>query len=234
MLELKLNRKSTDPAPPVSSYGFKPPVGSDALAEHADQVRTATQSSILVGELHHRIQNTLAIVLALSRLTARTVNTLEEFQVVFGQRIEAMARTNALLLQGQVQAVSVRSALETELQPYLDDTGQVTLVCDDLKVSPEAALNLSLIFHELATNAVKYGALAQRSGRLVIECKADPMGARLHWKETVSQALPSSTREGSGSILIKRLAKALGGESRISLSPGGLDVAITFKLGAEP
>ncbi|RYE68141.1 MAG: sensor histidine kinase, partial [Oxalobacteraceae bacterium] len=73
-----------------------------------------TQNTILVGELHHRLQNTLAIVLALSRLTARTVDTVEEFQAAFSQRIEAMARTNSLLLRGQIQAVSVQVALETE------------------------------------------------------------------------------------------------------------------------
>jgi two-component sensor histidine kinase len=208
----------------TASHGFRPPAESDA-------VRTAAQSTILVEELHHRLQNTLSIVLALSRLTARTVTTMDEFQVAFGQRIAAMARTNGLMLQGQIQAVSVQAALQAELQPYLDDDGQVTLRCEALSVSPDAALNLSLIFHELATNAVKYGALAKRSGRLVVECTTDPVGGRVHWQEFVTTPLGPSARVGSGSLLIARLAKALRGTSNVQILPGGLDATITFKLG---
>lgn len=218
-----------DTAPLVSSDGFKPPVGSESLIDHAIQ-QAAAQQTILVGELHHRLQNTLATVLALSRLTARTVNTVEEFQVVFGQRIEAMARTNALLLKGQVQAVSVQVALETELQPYLDENGRVTIEGEPLTVSPDVALSLSLILHELATNAAKYGALARPGGRLMVECKPHALGGRLRWQEFVTTSIEPSNRVGSGSLLITRLIRALGGESRLDLLPGGLDAEFTFKL----
>jgi two-component sensor histidine kinase len=217
-------------SPVVGSYSFGSPAGGDLLANHAKQVRTAAQSTILVGELHHRLQNTLSIVLALSRLTARTVNTLEEFQVAFGQRIEAMARTNALLLHGQVQAVDVQTALEAELLPYLDLSGQVTLACEAMTVSPDAALSLSLIFHELATNAAKYGALANRSGRLVVTCTGGSREGHVHWRELVAKPLEPASRQGSGSLLIDRLVRALGGTSRINLLPGGLDAEFTFRL----
>jgi two-component sensor histidine kinase len=229
------NPQETDPETElVGSYSFLPPAGIDPLVRHADDHPIgASNHTVLVGELHHRLQNTLSIVLALSRLTARTVNTLDEFQIAFSQRIEAMARTNALLLRGQVQAVSVQTALEAELHQYLDDNGQVTLVCDALKVSPDAALSLSLIFHELATNAVKYGALARPDGRLVIRCQKTPLGAALHWQEFVTTSLTPSTREGSGSLLITRLTRSLGGTSRIEIQPGGLDAEITFKLNDE-
>ncbi len=233
-LEAKVSEDLPKTSLRVGSAGFKPPMGGDALTDQAEALSKASaQNTILVGELHHRLQNTLSIVLALSRLTARTVNSVDEFQIAFSQRIEAMARTNALLLRGQVQAVSVQIALETELQAYLDDTGQVTLICEPLSVSPDVALSLSLIFHELATNAVKYGALAKSSGRLVVQCKRGPQGGVLHWREFVTAPLAPSTREGSGSLLITRLARSLGGTSRIALLPGGLDAEITFRLGDE-
>ena len=164
-----------------------------------------------------------------SRLTARTVSSVPEFQIAFGQRIEAMARTNALLLRGQVQAVSVQIALETELQPYLDDRGQVTLICDALAVSPDTALSLSLIFHEWRPDAAKYGALSKPSGRLVIECKTHALGAILHWQESVAFTPANAGR--SGSLLITRLARAIGGASRIEIRPDGLEAELTFKLG---
>ncbi len=211
---------------------FQPPPGLSLLVDSADELSlNASNHTVLVGELHHRLQNTLSIVLALSRLTARTVNTLDEFQVAFGQRIEAMARTNGLLLRGQVQAVSVQTALEAELHQYLDGAGQVTLICAPLKVSHDAALSLSLIFHELATNAVKYGALSRSDGRLVIRCLKTPLGAALHWQEFVTAPLTPSSREGSGSLLITRLTRSLGGTSRVEILPGGLNAEITFGLG---
>lgn len=211
------------------------PTSSDRLTEQARSPDASpTQRPILAGELHHQIQNTLAIVLALSRLTARTVDTVEEFQTAFSQRIEAMARTNSLLLRGQIQAVSVQVALETELQPYLNDQGQVTLVCDQLDVSPNTALSLSLIFHELATNAAKYGALAKPSGRLLVECRSGPIGGVLHWCEQVSTSLKASARIGSGSLLIERLARSLGGTSRIEIREDGLNAEITFSLDNRP
>ena len=216
----------------VTSFGFTPPVGGDQAVE-AFQDHSAGPSSqtILVGELHHRLQNTLSIVMALSRLTARTVTTMDEFQVAFGQRIAAMARTNSLLLKGEIQAVSVKAALEAELRPYLDDEGQVTLICEPLKISSEAALSLSLIFHELVTNAVKYGALSEPTGRLVVRCQSSPLGAVLQWQEFVNKPVAPSSREGSGCLLIKRLARSLGGTSRIDVLPAGLNAEITFRLG---
>lgn len=223
----------SDKLPPVvGSYGFAPPLGSDALADYAAELgKTSARQTIMVDELHHRLQNTLSIVLALSRLTARTVKTVDEFQVAFSQRIEAMARTNALMLRGHGQALSVQIALETELQQYLDGKGQVTLDCVSLEVSSEAALSLSLIFHELATNAAKYGALATPGGRLKVECRSSDLGGVVHWRETVPTPLKPSEREGSGSLLIARLAKSLGGTSVIELRPDGLQAAISFKLG---
>lgn len=220
-----------DPAVVVGSYGFNPPVGTDALADHAEQVRAATENTIMVGELHHRLQNTLAVVLALSRLTARTVDTVAEFQKAFAPRINALARTHGLLLRGQVQAVTVRAALEGELLPYLSDDEQVTLTCDLLHVSADVALNLSLIFHELATNAAKYGALADRSGRLVVTCTRDGSLGHVHWQEFLAEPVTPSSRVGAGTLLITKLARSLNGTSKVELLPNGLDAKITFTLG---
>ena len=200
---------------------------ASAIAE-ADQ-RT-NQQVVLVAELHHRIQNTLVIVLALCRLTARTVSTLEEFEAAFSERIQAMARTNALLLQGNVQAVDIQTALEVELEPYLDDKGQVTLECEPLHVSPEAALNLSLIFHELVINAVKYGALSQPAGRLLVTCRRQGQLAMIEWAETTPNLTERPITEGSGSMLIKRLTKALGGHSSLQILPKGLNAQLSFAL----
>lgn len=188
------------------------------------------RQDLLSEELHHRIQNTLAIVLALARLTARSCKTIDEFQVAFGERVQAMARTNALLLRGKPRAVDVRAAIEVELEPYASLGGQVTLECEDLVLAPEAALSLSLLVHELATNAAKYGGLAIPGGSLRVRCERCPTGGLLTWRETAPGFVPAEIKAGSGSMLIKRLARDLGGAAALRLQEGGFHADITFEL----
>ncbi|MGC1304450.1 MAG: sensor histidine kinase [Caulobacteraceae bacterium] len=188
---------------------------------------------MLSEELHHRVQNTLAVVLALARLTARSVKTIDEFQVAFGLRIQAMARTNALLLRGHQQALDVRSAIEVELEPYRA-VGQLTIACDPLNISAGVALSLSLLIHELATNAAKYGALSLPDGRLLVSCKPSQVGGVLIWREICPSLLARQEIAGGGSLLMKHLARDLGGEARIEMLESGIEATITFRLGDSP
>lgn len=188
------------------------------------------RNAVLSEELHHRVQNTLAIVLALARITARSVTTLEEFQIAFGKRVQAMARTNTVLLRGHIQAVNVRTALELELEPYWEQGGEIVLTCAPLLIATDAALSLSLLLHELATNAVKYGALAIPDGRLVVDCSAGGPGAILTWTEhnPAMHAVPG--RVGTGTLLIERLARGLGGAAVLEYGEHGLTASVTFSL----
>lgn len=187
---------------------------------------------LLSDELHHRIQNTLAIVLSLARITARSCTTIAEFQEVFGDRIEAMAKTNALLLRGKDQAISVRNALELELAPYAGRGKQVVLQCADLAISAHSALSLSLLIHELATNAAKYGGLATSESSLHVACKRGELGGIITWRERTPSMPSRKAGGGAGSILIERLARDLGGAARLNFRPEGLEATITFRLDA--
>jgi two-component sensor histidine kinase len=187
------------------------------------------REAMLSDELHHRVQNTLAVVLALARITARSVTTIEAFQAAFGARIQAMARTNTLLLHGHAQAVSVRAALELELDVDGGKDAQISLACEPITIAADAALSLSLLIHELATNAAKYGGLSAPQGRLDIRCWRVEEGAMLTWKETSPNLLPKTDVAGQGSMLIRRLARDLGGTARIDILPGGLEATVTFQ-----
>lgn len=184
---------------------------------------------LLSDELHHRIQNTLAVVLSLARITARSCETIREFQTAFAARIEAMAKTNMLLLRGNAQAVNVRDALQLELAPYAGDGRQVSLRCAHLPISASSALSLSLLLHELATNAAKYGGLSTPGGSLSVLCKRGELGGVLSWSETTEE-MPLRKAPGAGSILIERLARDLGGVAQLDFRPQGLEATITFKL----
>jgi two-component sensor histidine kinase len=193
----------------------------------------ADRQSLLANELHHRLQNTLSVVLALARITGRSVDTMAEFQAAFGARIQALARTNSLLLRGHAQSVDVPGVLELELEPYLG-VGQITLDCEPLGVRPEAALSLSLIIHELATNAVKYGGLSGPQGTLAVRCERRGEGAVLVWTETFpDRAEKAVPKKGAGSVLIERLAYDLGGTAALEFAATGLTATITFRLETE-
>jgi two-component sensor histidine kinase len=186
---------------------------------------------LLSDELHHRIQNTLAIVLSLARITARSCRTIEEFQEAFGDRVQAMAKTNALLLRGNDQAINVRDALELELAPFAGGDRQVVLQCASLAISAHSALSLSLLIHELATNAAKYGGLSAPGGSLHVACRRGPLGGVLTWRETAAD-VPAGKAGGAGSILIQRLARDLGGAADLDFRPEGLQATVTFRLDA--
>ncbi|MGZ3377198.1 MAG: sensor histidine kinase [Phenylobacterium sp.] len=188
------------------------------------------RQAMIAAELHHRVQNTLAIVLALARLTARSVTTIDEFQVAFADRVQAMARTNALLLRGQAQAIDVRAALETELEPYWGRGDEILLECEPLNIVSEGALSLSLLIHELATNAAKYGALSSPGGRLIVDCVRGPGGGVLTWNEISVNPVKRPTRKGAGSLLIERLARDLGGTAVLTFRRRGLLAIISFSL----
>jgi diguanylate cyclase len=200
---------------------------ADAAAGRASDRR---HHAMLSDELHHRVQNTLAVVLALARLTARSVTTIEEFQVAFALRVQSLARTNALLLRGHEQAVDVQSAIEVELEQYQAIGGQVTIACDPLSISAGAALSLSLLIHELATKAAKYGALSLPDGHLLVRCNPSPVGGVLIWRETCPSLVARQEIAGGGSSLIKHLARDLGGEARIEMLATGLEATVSFRL----
>lgn len=218
---------ATPDAEPVS-----PPDGV-ILDDFAPTTAADDRQAMISLELHHRVQNTLAIVLALARLTARSVETIAEFQVAFGDRIQAMARTNALLLRGHAQAIDVLAALEVELEPYTGPVGQVTLACDHVTITADAALSLSLMLHELATNAAKYGALSAPAGTVSISWTWDEAqrSLRLIWTEQGGpQVSPPATR-GFGSRMIERGLKTdLDGGARLIFAPGGVICEITARL----
>jgi two-component sensor histidine kinase len=217
----------------TSREGAAPDPSGETIFDNFDAPSAEPdRQTLLAEELHHRVQNTLAVVLALARLTARSVTTIDEFQTAFGNRIQAMARTNALLLRTHNQATSARKALEVELEPYAANSSQVTLECAPLALSADTALSFSLIIHELATNAAKYGALSTPEGRLLIRCEGGAAGGVLSWWES-APGLPVQDRiAGGGSRLIERLAADLGGAAHIALLPHGLEATISFRLDA--
>lgn len=198
-----------------------------------DRTLAQERQTLLNNELNHRVKNTLATVLSLAMLARKSATCVEAFTQSFTDRIGAMALTHDLLTSAGWMTVPVRKLLDLELAPYVSDRGQVRLQCDDVNIAATAAVNLSLIVHELLTNAAKYGALSTPEGVLSVICQRSEAGAVLTWTEDAGHALRARGVEGFGTRLIKRLATGLGGGARIEFRPSGLHAVITFAVESE-
>lgn len=194
-----------------------------------DRILAQEQQRLLMDELNHRVKNMLATVRAIATNTLRTNPSPEHFVVAFQSRLMALVRTHNALTHGQWQGADLGSLLRAELEPY--GKPQILLDGDTIRLTPRAALSLGMVFHELAINAAKYGALSARDGRLEIrwhrEAGTDSQtAARLtvEWLEAGGPVpLPTPKRRGFGSRLIERsIVKELHGTYCLDYRPTGL------------
>ncbi|MBS1239961.1 MAG: Two-component, sensor histidine kinase [Proteobacteria bacterium] len=162
----------------------------------------------LTRELNHRVKNTLANVLSIVALTKRRATDLDSFAEGLEGRIRALSATHDLLTRSDWGATPVRSVIEAELAPYARELGPtIALEGPDIDLAPNDALSLGLAIHELATNAAKYGALSQPSGRLAITWAMEPCGskARIEWVERGGPPVSVERGRGFGMDLIEKI-----------------------------
>jgi PAS domain S-box-containing protein len=192
----------------------------------------------LLAELNHRTQNTLATVQAIAVQTLRGAAGKEVVDAFEG-RILALSKVHSLLGSKHWEAVSLREIFDRILQPFgLNDrrTVRFSISGDDVLLQPKAALTLALVFQELATNAMKYGALSQGAvGKIDIAWQVEPSPQgermRLRWRETGGPLVTPPSRKGFGSRLIEvGLAQDLDGEVHVAYDPAGLVCQITMPL----
>lgn len=199
--------------------------------------REAEHLRFLLDELNHRTQNTLAAVLAIAAQTLRGA-VANPVLATFEGRILALSKAHGLLGRDNWGAVSLRDLLNRILRPFglNDDVApRISVGDEDVRLRPKAALTLAMVFHELATNAAKYGALSNAKGRVAIgwDVRRAPSGDRmvLHWRESGGPPVVGPRRPGFGSRLIEgRLAQELNGEVCIAYEDTGLVCQIAMPL----
>lgn len=202
-----------------------------------DRRRTAQRQTMLVGELNHRVKNALAIVQSLVQASLRQATTkpAQAMARTLAERLQALHRAHDLLLESQWSGASLKAMVERELEPYQREGGpKITIKGPDVLLPPQCTSILAMTLHELATNAVKYGALSQNTGQLGVSWKTG-RGNRLYlvWEERGAPAVPVApkTSGGFGSQLIdKGIRHNLGGETKVDFRPGGLYVELNVPL----
>lgn len=174
--------------------------------------RRQDQSDFLLRELAHRSKNQLAVVMGMATQTARHADSVKEFIGQFGRRIQGLARSQDLMIQRQGQGAPLRELVVAHLDLFgAQDRAEIS--GPSVTVDANAAQNLGFAFHELATNATKYGALATPGARLQISWELTAESRlHIHWVESSLAPSASPTREGFGTLVVKQLVpKALQG-----------------------
>ena len=165
------------------------------------------QQLLLMGELDHRVKNTLALVLSISNRTASTEDTIEGFRSAFSGRMRALAATHNTLAERSWSSIPMREIVRTEVQPFAPDLrAKVSVEGEEYSLLPRAAIAVGLIVHELATNAVKYGALSTEGGHITVSMRRDPAEAfaELFWEERGGPAVSPPRKSGFGRTVITR------------------------------
>ena len=196
------------------------------------------RSKMLIDELNHRVKNTLSTVQSIVTQALRRPAGPEAIREAIESRILALSRSHDLLTSGHWEGAGLHDLVVTALHPFAVVAGSAerfTITGDNLPVPPKTALSLAIALHELATNAVKYGAFSNDAGKIDIEWSivSDPSGNRLllRWRERDGPPVTPPTRKGFGSWVIERgLAHELGGT--VSLDYHGEGVACTIDIPA--
>ncbi len=182
---------------------------------------------LLIDELNHRVKNTLATVQSLASQSARGAATPAAFRESFEGRLIALSKAHDQLTRHHWENVDLRELLAGGLAPYAGPE-RLVLRGEDVVLRPRAVLTLAMAFHELATNAAKYGALSLPSGRVEIRWRpVEPQDGRtllqIDWTEEGGPPVSEPQQRGFGSRLIEGSVKAeLGGSARLSFAPEGL------------
>lgn len=184
---------------------------------------------LIADELRHRVKNVLFLVQGVSRQISRTAPDVDAFQAAFEARLKALANAHDILGRSGWAGAGLRELIGAHLNPFVAPDGpSLLLEGEDLTLDPETALSLSLVLHELATNAVKYGCLSAPTGELRLSWRCDKDTLALDWLERGGPSVAPPARKGFGAIIIER---TLAPGSRIDYEPAGLHVLAAVPLG---
>ncbi len=199
--------------------------------------RAEERQRLLLAELQHRVRNTLSVVRSIVRRSAETSTSVEEYASHLDGRLNAFARTQALVTRDPESGVDLEYLVVEELLGYNAREGeQLRISGPPVRFQPKAAETFALAIHELATNAIKYGALSQPGGVVDVSWRVDDTAnptPRLifDWREKGGPRISAPKRKGFGSELLERtLAFEFKGKTTLTYNPSGVQCTITIPL----
>jgi len=214
-------------------------VGTSKIARDiTERKRQQHQRELLVNALNHRVKNTLATVQSLAMQTLRHAVTPDEGRASFEARLIALSKAHDVLTREHWQGASLNKVVVDAMAAYSGDLqeSRFRFAGPIVRLQPKAVLALSMALHELATNAVKYGALSNGTGDVEITWRlipGDQQRFQLRWAENGGPPVETPSRRGFGSRLVEQgLAQDLAGEARLNFAREGLVCTIDAPLNA--
>jgi two-component sensor histidine kinase len=205
-----------------------------AIEDVTERQRAEHEREMLVAELNHRVKNLFAVVRALVT-QGNGARSAEDYRLVLLGRMDALARTHDLLFESHWRGAELRS-LAAALQPFGGARAEaIEIDGAPVALSARQALSLSLVLHELATNAAKYGALSVPHGRVRLSWEVEPADrgrrVRLRWQEHGGPPVTAPEAAGFGTQLIRRaFGYELDGTADLTFESEGLRLEATFPL----
>ena len=196
---------------------------SRQAADLIEREQSADKERILTRELQHRGSNLLAVVQAIAQRTLSSSDSLAHAKAKFEARLHALARVHRRLTTSDWAGVQLAEIVGAELAPFVDRTQIDGL---EVALSPQQAQDFSLVVHELATNAVKYGALSNADGTVSVSWRRDNGGLKFQWLERGGPIVVAPLRQGFGTQLLKTVF----GETRFDYAPEGFGCEIKLRL----
>ena len=198
------------------------------MMDITERKETEERLELLARELDHRANNLLSVIQGAVSLSRGS--TVAELREVITGRLASLGRAHRLLSDARWRGAQLRALLAQEVAPFgLDE--QVRLDGPDCSLDPQQAQALAMAIHELATNAVKYGALSRRAGRVELTWGIEDGSLRLNWSECGGPAVSPPTHKGLGTTVIQRaLGAGLGGSAKLDWREGGVQCRLTLPL----
>jgi PAS domain S-box-containing protein len=196
------------------------------------------RSKLLIEELNHRVKNTLATVQSIVWQATRTSSDPKLVQKAIETRLFALSRSHDLVTRENWESIGLLDIIHDAMEPFGVADGRAARIViqgENIRFSPKSALVLSIVFNELATNAVKFGALSNEAGSILIGWTKEltPAGDRvlLHWQEKNGPPVMTPSRIGFGSRVIEHsLAQELKGTVHFDYRPDGLACTMTIPI----
>ncbi|MEH3148627.1 MAG: PAS domain-containing protein [Methylobacterium frigidaeris] len=192
-----------------------------------ERKRGEEHRSLLADELHHRVKNSMATMQSIAHQTLRNAASLDEAQTTLDARLRSLSAAHDILTRESWEGATLAEIVEEALRPFrMSDGRRFRTGGPDVRLSPRLALAFVMALHELATNAVKYGALSNDRGRVILDWDIvdgmKPDRLWLRWEEIGGPPVTPPTRKGFGSRMIERvLAAEIGGAAEVDYRPRG-------------
>ena len=188
---------------------------------------------LILGELHHRIKNTLATVSAIASQSFRTATSIEHGQKAMEGRLLALGRAHDLLMQISWSNASLTHTFSDATEPYdSQGTRRFHFNGPDIRITSGAVIALAMTFNELCTNTTKFGALSTPTGRVEIAWTTGDDRLRLTWTETGGPGVAPPTRRSFGTRMMESLGQQLNGQVELDFKTTGFVYALNVPLGS--